>query len=54
MIKNPRTRRTLAVALLILGGVLLFLAPDDAWAGVVLLALGVMLEIAGLMFAHRE
>jgi drug/metabolite transporter (DMT)-like permease len=54
MIKNPRTRRTLAAALLALGGVLIFLAPDDAWAGVVLLALGVVLEIAGLVFAHRK
>lgn len=54
MIKNPRIRRTLAIGLLILGGVLLFLAPDDAWAGVVLLALGVALEIAGMIFAHRK
>lgn len=54
MMKHPRTRRALAVGLLALGGVLLFLAPDDAWAGVVLLVLGVALEIAGLVFAHRK
>lgn len=39
---------------MVLGGILLFLAPDDAWAGVILLALGVALEIAGLVFAHRK
>lgn len=53
MIKNSRTRRIISVALLSLGGFLLLLAPQNAWAGAVLLGLGVALEIAGLIFAHR-
>jgi len=54
MIKNPRIRRTLSVGLLAGGGVLLFLAPVNAWTGWVLLGLGVALEAAGLIFAHRK
>lgn len=54
MIKNPRTRRILSLALLILGGVMLFLAPAEMWAGAILVALGIALEIAGAVLRHRE
>lgn len=47
MIRNPHTRRALALALLVLGGILLFLAPEDIWIGTLLLGLGAALEIAG-------
>ena len=50
MIKNPRTRRALSLALMIGGGVLIFLAPEDIWIGVLLLGLGVALELVGAMF----
>jgi|APLow6443716910_1056828.scaffolds.fasta_scaffold421935_2 hypothetical protein len=54
MIKNPRTRRSLSLGLLILGGTILFLAPEDAWAGGILVALGIALEIAGIVLGHRK
>lgn len=54
MIKNPRTRRALSLILLILGGVLFFLAPEDIWVGALLVALGLALEVAGALMAHRQ
>lgn len=53
MIRDPRTRRRLSLALLILGGLLLFLAPEDIWIGGLLLALGVALEVAGALMHRR-
>ena len=47
MIKHKRSRRLLAIALVVAGGLLMWLAPE-ATAGVVLLAVGVVLEIAGI------
>ena len=46
-LRNKRLRRPLAIALLITGGLLLWLAPDEA-AGIALLVTGVVLEIAGI------
>lgn len=54
MIKTPRTRRTLSLGLLILGGTIFFLAPANAWAGATLVALGIALEIAGIVLGHRK
>ena len=54
MIKNPRTRRMLSLGLLVLGGMILFLAPADVWAGATLVALGIALEIAGVVLGHRK
>lgn len=53
MLKNPRARRSLAVFLIVLGGVLMFLAPG-IWAGVVMLALGVAVELAGITLEHGD
>jgi hypothetical protein len=49
---NPRTRRAVSLLLLILGGVLLFLAPKDVWLGLVLLGMGLALEVAGAVLHH--
>lgn len=54
MIKNPRIRRTLSLSLMVLGGVILFLAPPGALAGATLVALGIALEIAGIVLGHRK
>jgi hypothetical protein len=54
MIKNPRNRRILSYGMILLGGVLIFLAPDDVWIGIVLTLLGVGIELAGIMLAHSE
>ena len=54
MIRNPRTKRLLSVPLLILGGLLMFFAPENIWMGALLFLLGVGVEIAGLVLAHRD
>jgi drug/metabolite transporter (DMT)-like permease len=54
MIRNPRIRRTLSLALMVAGGVFIFLAPDDVALGVVLLALGLALEVAGMLVQRRS
>ena len=51
---RTRTKRLLSVVLLILGGMLMFFAPENIWIGAVLFALGLGLEIAGLVLGHRK
>lgn len=53
MLKNPRTRRSLAVALVVAGGALMILAPQVR-AGVIMLALGVVIEVVGITLEHRD
>ena len=52
MIKNPRTRRAIAVIMMVLGAILMFLAPE-VWQGALLLALGVVLELFGIALEHK-
>jgi hypothetical protein len=52
MIRNPRTRRILSLVLIVMGGLLIFLAPANIWIGALLLGLGVVLEAAGTLM-HR-
>lgn len=52
MLRKRRPRRVLASFLVVLGGVLIFLAPA-VWAGVVLLVLGVAIELVGIALEHR-
>lgn len=52
MVKNRRSRRVLALFMVILGGVLIFLAPE-MWLGLVLLALGVGVELAGIALERK-
>lgn len=54
MIRNPRARRALSVLLMVVGGVLLFLAPEDIWIGALLLGLGIALEVAGALMYRRS
>ncbi|MEO7560616.1 MAG: hypothetical protein ABIT23_10215 [Nitrosospira sp.] len=44
----------MSVTLLILGGILMFLAPENIWIGAVLFVLGIGVEIAGLVLKHRK
>jgi Zn-dependent membrane protease YugP len=54
MILRKRFRRYISVILIILGSVLIFLAPDDAWIGIVFAAAGFILELIGLMLSHKK
>ncbi len=53
MSMKPLTRRIVAVILIVLGAVLMLLAPD-IWQGALVLALGIVLEIAGNALEHKD
>ena len=53
MIKNKRRRRTGALTLVILGGVMMFLAAE-VWQGAVLFILGVVLELVGITLEQQD
>ena len=52
MLIKQRSRRVLAIFLVILGGMLMILAPE-IWAGLVVLALGVIIELAGITLERK-
>ena len=52
MLRSRRSRRVLAMILVVLGGVMMYLAPE-IWAGLVVLALGVVVELAGIALEHK-
>ncbi|MEO8332902.1 MAG: hypothetical protein ABI479_10760 [Gallionella sp.] len=52
MMKNPRTRRATAVIMIVLGAILMFLAPE-AWPGALVLTLGIILELVGIALEHK-
>src|SRR6185312_4827743 len=51
MIRNRPARRTVALALVVLGGLLMVLAPP-IWIGAIPLAVGVLLEVVGITLEH--
>ncbi len=53
MIRNSRLRRAGAAILVVLGGILMFLAPE-VWQGLVLLALGILLELLGIALERKS
>lgn len=54
MFKNPAQRRRASLALLVSGGVLLALAPENAVIGLILLALAALLEGLGIWLRHSS
>lgn len=53
MLKRTAIRRPIALALVVLGAALMFLAPET-WAGLALLAVGISLEVIGIALRHRD
>jgi len=53
LIKHKGLRRALGAALVGVGAVLMWFAPE-VWSGVVLLGAGIVLEIAGIALEHRS
>ncbi len=51
MIRNRAVRRTVALVLVVLGGLLMMLAPP-IWIGAIPLALGILLEVVGIALEH--
>lgn len=52
MLTKRKPRRIVALILFILGGVLMYLAPGDM-AGLLLLAGGIVLELAGIALERK-
>lgn len=52
MIRNARMRRASAAIMMILGAIMMFLAPE-VWQGALLFALGVVLELVGIALEHK-
>ncbi len=52
MIMKPHTRRAIAVIMVVLGALLMLLAPE-AWPGALLLILGVAVELLGIALEHK-
>lgn len=52
MLSKRRLRRILAISLVVLGGVLMYLAPGDP-AGLALLTLGVVVELLGIALERK-
>ena len=50
----PRSKQILSFILIILGAVLLFFAPENAWVGVVLLITGLGIETIGLLLRYSK
>jgi membrane-bound ClpP family serine protease len=53
MIKNRRVRRISATIMVVLGAVMMFLAPA-VWQGLVLFVLGVVLELLGIALERKK
>ena len=54
MTLRVRTKRVLSISLMILGGILMFFAPENIWIGALLFILGLGIEIAGLILRHNK
>ncbi|MDP2109739.1 MAG: hypothetical protein Q8N48_16165 [Thiobacillus sp.] len=52
MLRYRRSRRVLALFLVVLGGVMMFLAPE-VWGGLAVLALGVVIELVGIALERK-
>ena len=48
-----KLRRIIAIILVVLGGVLIFLAPETI-GGFILIAIGVVVEAVGIFLEHRR
>ena len=53
MIRNRSVRRTAAIVLMAIGALLMLLAPP-VWVGAVPLALGILLELAGIWLERSD
>jgi hypothetical protein len=52
MLKNRRVRHVVAISLVILGGLLMALAPE-IWEGLLVLAVGIGIESAGIALERK-
>lgn len=53
MLRKTHIRRPVAVALMLLGALMMYSAPAS-WEGALILTLGVFIELAGIAFKRKE
>jgi 1,4-dihydroxy-2-naphthoate octaprenyltransferase len=53
MMRKTHIRRPVAVLAMLLGATMIFLG-SETWAGILVLALGVIIEAVGIAFTHKE
>jgi 1,4-dihydroxy-2-naphthoate octaprenyltransferase len=53
MLRKTHIRRPVAVLAMLLGAAMIFLG-SETWAGILVLALGVIIEAVGIAFTHKE
>ena len=53
MLKNTRQRRTIGIILIILGALLMLLAPE-VWAGLIMILIAFILEGIGIALEHSQ
>ena len=54
LIRNKAARRATGATLVVLGGALMWLAPQEALFGIMLLGAGIALELVGITLEHRD
>ena len=52
MMRKRRSRRFVAISLVVLGGALLYLAPQG-WIGLALLVMGIVVELVGITLERK-
>lgn len=52
VVRYRRSRRALALFLVVLGGILMYLAPE-VWGGLAVLALGGVIELVGISLERK-
>jgi len=53
MLRKPHIRRPIAALLIIMGGAMMYVAPET-WSGVLLLAMGVSVEVVGIALRRKD
>ncbi|WP_155837618.1 hypothetical protein [Herminiimonas sp. CN] len=54
MTQHPQLRRALSVGLVVLGCILIFLAPNNVWIGAVLAIAGIVVELIAFKLAKSN
>jgi hypothetical protein len=53
MLRKAQIRRPVAMLLMLLGAALIYLTLET-WAGILLFALGLLIEAVGIALSHKE
>lgn len=54
MLRQPHLRRAFSAVLVIVGAILIFLAPGNVWIGAAVAALGIVIELIAFWLARSS